>query len=488
VTKKRIAFIAALGCALGAPAAAAGAVTVGQGDNAPGVAVDAAGTAYIAWDNHNTLQFCRLPRGASACDISHSIAAPGATTLRAFVAVSGSRVVVVQYRYPLTGADPPPAIWAFTSTNRGASFDAGHSVGTLPFFDAVFGPGDTLSGVTNNQAAFQNVPLDGGSAGAAFATLSTDYLYQGTVGLLDAATPLAVFTGAGDTAVARRYDGSGSLNDATNWTPAEALGVARYPKLAGGPSGLFLLATAADDHTVFARKWTGSAFGAAATVGGGATSPTLAAFEDAAGRLHAVFERGDANGLHLIHAVSDDGATWRSGTAASQNPGTEGGFADTRIATAPDHVGVAVWRAHPTSNIRITAVGPDAPATAAPPAPPAPTPTAPSIVKRRPNLSATGTARRVGRKVRVRISAKLLLPSGISSAAGCKGKVRISIARGTKVLASKTVTVRSTCKFTLHTKLKRSKVKRARKLLVTIRFRGNDVLTSRTRRGSVKVK
>ena len=154
---------------VGAPAAAAGSVTVGQGDNAPGVAVDAAGTAYIAWDNHNTLQFCRLPRGASACDIAHSIAAPGATSLRAFVAVSGSRVVVVQYRYPLTGADPPAAIWAFTSTSGGASFDAGHSVGTLPLFDAVFGPGDTLSGVTNNQAAFQNGPLDGGSAGAAFA-------------------------------------------------------------------------------------------------------------------------------------------------------------------------------------------------------------------------------------------------------------------------------------------------------------------------------
>ena len=92
----------------------------------------------------------------------------------------------------------------------------------------------------------------------------------------------------------RRYDGSGSLNVATNWTPAVALGVARYPKLAGGRSGLFLLATAADDHTVFARRWNGSGFGSAATVGGGATSPTLAAFEDAAGRLHAVFERGDA--------------------------------------------------------------------------------------------------------------------------------------------------------------------------------------------------
>ena len=365
---------------LGAPAAAAGAVTVGQGDNAPGVAVDAAGTAYIAWDNHNTLQFCRLPRGASACDIAHSIAAPGATILRAFVAVSGSRVVIAQYRYP------SQAVWAFTSTNGGASFDAGHTVGTLPFFDAVFGPGDTMSGVTNNQAALQNVPLDGGGpAVTAFATLSTDHLYQGAVGLLDAATPLAVFTGAGDSAVFRRYGGSGSLNDAASWTPAEGLGVARYPKLAGGPSGLFLLATAADDHTVFARKWNGSGFGSAATVAGGATSPTLATFQDAAGRLHAVVERGDANGLHLIHAVSDDGTTWRSGTAASQAGGTEGMFADTRIATAPDHAGVAVWRAHPTQNIRVTAIGPDAPAGASPPPPsgggqpqqppPAPTPT-----------------------------------------------------------------------------------------------------------------
>ena len=87
------------------------------------------------------------------------------------------------------------------------------------------------------------------------------------------------------------------------------------------PSGLFLLATAADDHTVFARKWNGSGFGSAAGVGGGATSPTLAAFQDAAGRLHAVFERGDANGLHLIHAVSDDGATRRV---------RHGGLADSR--------------------------------------------------------------------------------------------------------------------------------------------------------------
>ena len=35
---------------------------------------------------------------------------------------------------------------------------------------------------------------------------------------------------------------------------------------------------------------------------------------------------------------------------ASQAGGTEGMFSDTRIATAPDHVGVAVWRAHPTQN------------------------------------------------------------------------------------------------------------------------------------------
>jgi hypothetical protein len=324
--------------------------------------MDAAGTAYIAWrgpeSGAGSLQFCRLPRGATTCDIRSATDAPGDTVSRAFVTVSGTRVVVAQYRYGAASG-----MYLFTSVDGGANFGPGQIVGSLPFFEAVQGPGDTFSGVTNAESvgeAFQNVPLSGGAT-AGYATLSADHPYNGAVGLIDASTPLAVFTNGSDAAQFRYYDGAGSINDVTNWTPPVDVGLARYPKLAGGPTGLFLFATTAD-NTVFVRKWTGANFGEPVTVAGGADPSTLHAVQDAAGRLHLTFVRGDADGLHLIHAVSDDGATWRSGSVVTQSVAADGGISAPRIATAPDHVGVVVWNAG-FKDIRVAAVGPDAPIT-----------------------------------------------------------------------------------------------------------------------------
>ena len=123
-TARRIASAAAIAAiaAVAAPAAA-GAVTIGPANvfGAPGVAVDAAGTAYIAWRGPEaglgSLQFCRLPRGAAACDVRSAIPAPGDTVTRAFVVVSGARVVVLQYRYGVE-----VGMYAFTSTDRGVTF------------------------------------------------------------------------------------------------------------------------------------------------------------------------------------------------------------------------------------------------------------------------------------------------------------------------------------------------------------------------------
>ena len=188
---------------------------------------------------------------------------------------------------------------------------------------------------------FQNAPLGAGTA-ATSAQLSVEHPYRGSVGLVNAATPLAVFTNGSDAARFRRYDGSGSLNDVANWTAPVDLGVAAYPKLAGGSSGLFLLASAAN-NSLFVRKWNGTTFGPPVTIDGGPGigAPSLHAFQDGGGRLHAVFSRGDADGLHLVHAVSDDGKTWQSGTVLTQSQPV--GIAGTRVATAPDHVGVAVF-------------------------------------------------------------------------------------------------------------------------------------------------
>jgi len=469
VNGKRLACLTSLVVALAAPSAA-GAGTIGDGFG-PGLAVDAAGTAYIAWSgsgNPASLQFCRLPRGATACDIAHAIVAPGTTTSRAFVVVNGSRVVVIQYRY---GATAVTGLYEFISTNGGASFKAGLLVGMLPFYEAVPGPGDTMSGATNANSGgtlFQNVPLDGsGSAVTPSVQLAgVDHPYNGTVGLVDAGTPLAVFTGGADSAQYRRYKGSGSLNEVASWAAPVGLGVARYPKLAGGPSGLFLLASAANS-SVFARKWNGTAFGPPVTVATGVGPPSLHAFQDAGGRLHAVFSRGDADGLHLVHAVSDDGKTWRTGFVAM----SPAGIADTRVATAPDHVGVAVFRTGgSTGEIRVVAVGPDA------------------TTKSKPRITASGSAMRGASTVSVKLSAELVVPSGVSKAAGCKGSVKISIARGETVIASKTVPVASSCKFELESDLAAAKVASANTLSLTFQFSGNDDLTPLEKKGSVRVK
>lgn len=339
-------------------------LSLGAGSR-PGLAIDAAGTAYVAWsgpENPASLQYCRLPRGATVCASRHAIAVPEATTSgsRPFVTVNGTRVIVVQYRYPITGTSVA-GVYRFTSSDRGATFGAGDLVGSVPFEEGAVGPGDTFSGVpVNGEMSFQNVVLAGTPSSVSDrALLSTTHQNLAAVGLIDASTPLAVFTDDVN-AQERHYVGSGSINDIANWTAPVDIGVASYPKLAGGPSGLFLLA-GNGGTSLFVRKWNGSAFGAPVGIGPGST-PSKHLFQDAAGRLHAVFQRDSANPLQIIHAVSDDGVHWRSGTVLTQEIATNGGIEDLRVAIAPDHVGVVVWHAGlGAGDIRVAPVGPDAP-------------------------------------------------------------------------------------------------------------------------------
>jgi len=331
----------------------------------PGLAVDAAGTAYVAWngpENPTSLQYCRLPRGAAVCASRHTIAVPESTTSgsRPFVTVNGTRVIVVQYRYPIIGSSVA-GVYRFTSSDSGATFGAGELVGSVPFEEGTVGPGDTFSGVpVNGEMSFQNVVLNGTPSSLSDrALLSTTHQNLATVGLINASTPLAVFT-SDVNAQERHYVGSGSINDIANWTPPVDIGVASYPKLAGGPSGLFLLA-GNGGASLFVRKWNGSTFGAPVGIGPGST-PSKHLFQDAAGRLHAVFQRDNADPLQIIHAVSDDGVTWQSGTVVTQDIATNGGIEDLRVATAPDHVGVVVWHAGLfAGDVRIAPVGPGAP-------------------------------------------------------------------------------------------------------------------------------
>jgi hypothetical protein len=492
-----IAIVAVIGAASAltpTTAAAAAPRPVGVG-LLPGVAVDAAGTSYVAWvgpePNTTTLRFCRLARGATACDAggADSIEAPGTSKNRPFVVVNGSRVVVVQHRYG-PGVPGFSQVYRFTSRNRGATFPERRVVGKIEFDEAVVGPGDTVSGATHGTCSgmcFQNVVLDGaapvgldGTSQVPWATLS-DRPYSGAVGLVDAATPLTVFSDLAGNQQFSRYSGIGAINDEASWTDPVPLGAGmEYPKLAGGPSGLFMLGSVGRD--IFVRRFNGTTFGPALRIGA-AFGSRHHLFQDAGGRLHALWHRyGGGAGIELVHAVSD-GAGWRSGAAVLQ-PGAND-FADPRVATAADHVGVAVWSSGVEREIRVAALGPDAPVDPAAPSPAAPGPAAPGPAAPGPvarpaatlRLESPATARRVrGGRVRLKIRGRLRLPAGVSAARACTGNVIVNVKRGRKRIARRRLELSAACRFAGGLTSARKKVKNAKRLTVALSFPGNEVL------------
>ncbi|MBE2314510.1 hypothetical protein DVA67_000870 [Solirubrobacter sp. CPCC 204708] len=361
----RIAVVAVLAFFALAGGASAAPFAVGTGDT-PAVAVDSAGTAYIAWngaDAQDTPQFCRLPRGATACDVALTLPiTPGTiSTSRPHVSLLGGRVSVLVWR---TGQ--AVGITQYVSTDGGASFTARVVGGNVPIHESADGPGDTVSVVTDADGRgglFQNVPLSGGSA-TPIATLDAERPYYGAVGL-DGANPVTVFgTALGDQVRFRRYLGTGDINVAANWSEPVEIGYATYPRLAGGPFGLTMLAGDAAG-TMVLRRFTGAGFGAPVNLGPGDSSESHLA-GDPAGRLHAVYPTLDAAGYHAVHVVSDNGvpgaATVLADTGFSVQPGSM------RVAAAADHVGVAVWENGP--QIHVSAI----PVAQAPPPPPLPPP------------------------------------------------------------------------------------------------------------------
>src|SRR6478736_3743813 len=91
-------------------------IALGAGQN-PNVTVDGAGTAYIAFTgqgaNSKELNFCRLPRGVTACSPRTTITTPGDSLSIPLAFSFGGTVRVISYRY---GGDVPgfSAVYMFT--------------------------------------------------------------------------------------------------------------------------------------------------------------------------------------------------------------------------------------------------------------------------------------------------------------------------------------------------------------------------------------
>ena len=120
---------------------------------------------------------------------------------------------------------------------------------------------------------------------------------------------------------------------------------------------------------------------------------------------------------------------------------------------------------------------------------------APSATRPRPTLGSATTpplvgkaARRVGKFVVFKVKGRLGRPAGVTRAAGCRGRVNLSVYKGKKRLTTSRTTVTKSCAYTKTVKVRRTKVGRAKRLKLKVAFKGNAALAALSSTYTVKVK
>src|SRR3954454_24764400 len=241
IARLLVALVATL--ALG-PAAAAHArppVLISTTGEAVGVAVDAQGTAHIAYNDRNEggigepLMYCAWPRSARTC------------TPRAILADSASPFA----QPPLIQAGPAPGrltivssrdqIDVLRSADAGATWSAPASVGTGRWFGVSIGPPGQLALSFRNlgYVEFYERSLTGSPADTATADLNHGHAVNSVTG---SARNIPVLASGGSTIrmAVSSWSGQGDIHDPATWLGPFNVADSSFFDLAGGPRGLWL--------------------------------------------------------------------------------------------------------------------------------------------------------------------------------------------------------------------------------------------------------
>ncbi len=378
---------------LPAGSASAAAITLSDDPEAesPAIAVGAAGTGHVAWivsgpSTPDEVVYCRLPRGASACERTQVLTPDALESFSAPTVLDrgDGRIEVIASRCC------NERTWAMVSTDGGSSFAPPKEIGTFSSDVGAPGPGADTVGLTDDSlggAAFQFAPIDApGPRTTAAATLGAgEFWYARGTGLIDSTTPIAVFSDLGSVGY-RVFDPTRGpdYNDAANWSDPRTIPDLSESQVTSGLSGTFLLGVRppALGQAVEVRRFdpnTG-AFGAPVDLTRGTNEgpifPSL--FEDADGGVHATWvQNGRAPGGEdqLRHAFSADGLTW----TAPETIDVDAGYSF-RTGAAADHGGWVVSDQNSGGPIEaaVIPVGGATPVPAPPPSPPT-TPGAPGV-------------------------------------------------------------------------------------------------------------
>jgi hypothetical protein len=305
-------------------------IPLGSG-RSPQVLVDAAGTAHITWSvagdtNPDIVRYCRLKRGATACDAQADLVPQQSGDALAQpqfndengtprVLAIGDQLVVLTSRYPnnLVGPDGEyhdRNTYLFASDDGGTSFQAPALVGTGPTSGqpAVFGPPDTpriglISDTVTGGTFFQ--AISGARFNAHEANLGGDGISSSLAP--EGTSVMGAWSDLADTIHLRRWSGQGDVEDPANWSEATLPGT--DPLLAGGPAGNFLLSRDGDQQ-LGVRRVNGGTPGARAVIPGTQNTGLRDIAEDASGRLIVTYRESTADGGVLRLRTSTDATTF----------------------------------------------------------------------------------------------------------------------------------------------------------------------------------
>lgn len=363
--------LATLGAAAVPATAGAATVTLSTGANqgSPEIAVDASGTGHVAWKESvssgaDLVQYCRLPRGATACTDRKTFTLPQEGFGRPRVVIGASGITILQYRCCGDGSD---GTWGVVSTDGGATFGAPFKLGLgEPSGDAAAGPGDFsvsyVSSVVTAGTLFLNAPLDGSAAATAPANFdqsggAANKAFFGSIGFVAPTIPIVAYSDL-DTTYYRVWSGAGSINDVATWSAEGSIPKLDEPRLASGPRGTFLMGNPEDSGVVYdynvRRLEAGNVFGSPQAL----SQPDDGAIfgdihQDAGGNVHAVWNANNRD--RFIYRVSRDGKTF----GPRQELGTTDGAAfGPQIGTGPDGGGWFVHDNNGSPPIRATVIPP----------------------------------------------------------------------------------------------------------------------------------
>ncbi|MDX8150653.1 sialidase family protein [Patulibacter brassicae] len=351
------------------PAPAPPSVTLATNGWKPDVLVDAAGTSHVVWVEKvdaqgaavadDIVHYCRLPRGAKACDNPNQTPLPPAATPSEDYAGPrilqiGDGLVLLTARYPAVvqhpdGQTSDRTLYASTSTDGGTTWSPPRIVGTQgPQGGAIVwgGAASRISVISDTQTGGTVVQtVSPGNYTRASALVGPgDEAYSGRLAL-DGEQPVAAFSGLDGNAVLRRLPAGADPADPAAWTRQVVPGLSAVD-LASGPRGVFLFGQPLGGGDWSVRPVTNGAAGAPeAPIPSppGGTGRLGDFVQDGSGALHG-FVR-DTTGNALFQATSrDGGASWGPAKIAARAVGASGGLDDIAAAATADGGGLAVYR------------------------------------------------------------------------------------------------------------------------------------------------